>query len=115
MKPFTFLFCLMLLGSLMSCKKSENTPSPSASNDFKFVSLVAADTVLTVNGITTITANATGQGLSYKWTSEYGTFVGSGSMVQWTVCHSDKFKITCEISDNANHSESRDVYIRTQE
>ena len=106
---------MMVLVSIVSCKKSESTPSPSAGNDFKFVSLVAADTVMTVNAVTTITANATGQGLSYKWTAEYGTFIGSGNSVQWTVCHSDKFKITCEITDEANHTESKDVYIRTQE
>jgi hypothetical protein len=113
-RPITLLLSFLFLISFFACKKSE-TAAPSASDEFKFVTLQAQDTLLKVNDVTTITATATGTGLTYKWTASYGTFIGSGSTIQWTVCHADRFKITCEITDNSNHSDSRDVYISTHE
>ena len=123
MKHLTFLFGFLLVVSFVSCKKSETTnPNPpggdtttNSNGTLKFLKLEAQDTLLKVNDVTTITATATGTELSYKWTAQYGTFIGSGNTVQWTVCHSDKFRITCEIRDNSNHSDTRDVYITTHE
>jgi len=42
----------------------------------------------------------------------YGTFVGSGNTVQWTVCHADNFIITCEVVDKNNHSDTKSVTIK---
>jgi hypothetical protein len=114
MRNLLLLLVATLLIAVAACKKSDSTPTGDGGN-FQFSSLVAKDTVLAVNGITTITASATGDGLTYKWTASYGTFVGSGSSVQWTVCHADKFKITCVVKDNSNHSDTKDVYIRTKD
>jgi len=114
MKQILLLISIFSCIILISCSKSGTGPSDSNGTDFKFVSLVPKDTAIQVNGITTITATATGSGLSYKWTASYGTFVGSGSMVQWTVCHSDKFKITCEVKDNNGHSDSKEIYIHAR-
>ncbi len=111
-KLFLFLGMLTITG-FFACSKS-NT-SPSGTSTLKFETLAAADTVMKVNGITTITAKVSGEGITYKWTATYGTFIGSGSKVQWTVCHSDKFSITCEVKDKNNKSDSRTVYIRTVE
>lgn len=102
------------VGILASCSKSETTPDPAAGANFKFTSLVAADTVMKVNGITKITALAEGDGLTYKWTASYGTFLGSGSWVKWTVCHSDKFTISCTVTDQYNHAETKTVLVRTE-
>jgi len=112
-KVFTSL-CLITLVIFAACSKSETTPDPGAGSNFKFNSLVAADTVIKVNDVTTITANAVGDGLSYKWTASYGTFVGSGATVQWTVCHQDKFTINCEVTDQFNHSETKTVIVRSE-
>ena len=68
--------------------------------------------VIKVNDITTITANAIGDGLTYKWSATYGTFIGSGQQVQWTVCHQAKFTITCQVTDQNNNSETKQVVIR---
>ena len=111
MKTTLFLISLVFSVLLFSCSKQE-TESPSA-NSLQFKSLTAADTVIKVNDITTITANATGDGLSYKWTASYGTIIGSGSQVQWTVCHQDKFTISCQITDQNNNSDTRQVVIRS--
>ena len=109
----TIYFATILVAILIiSCSKSTSTPennNPGA--EFKFVSLIPQDTVLAVNGITNITATATGSGLTYHWTASYGTFLGSGSTVKWTVCHADKFTITCEIKDDKGHSDSKTISI----
>jgi hypothetical protein len=111
-KVFTLL-CLVILVAFAACKKSDLPPDPAGSN-FKFNSLVAADSVIKVNDVTTITASAVGDGLSYNWSSAYGTFVGSGASVEWTVCHQDKFTISCEVTDQYKHSETKTVIVRTQ-
>jgi hypothetical protein len=114
MKNIFISVCLIALVIVASCKKSETAADPGAGSNFKFNSLVAADTVIKVNDITTITANAIGDGLTYNWTASYGTFVGSGASVQWTVCHDDKFTITCEVIDQYKHSETKTVIVRSQ-
>jgi hypothetical protein len=57
-----------------------------------------------VNGLLTFTADASGDGITYHWSATYGTFVGSGATVNWTVCHSATFVITCEVKDSAGNS-----------
>jgi hypothetical protein len=114
MRKLFLLFGMIAVVSFLACSKSSTTPSDS-STTLKFENLVANDTVMKVNDITTITATASGDGLAYNWTASYGTFIGSGSKVQWTVCHSDRFSITCVVKDKNNKSESRTIYIRTVE
>ena len=113
MKKVFILISLSVIVMFAACKKSSTTPDPAAGSDLKFISLVAADTVIKVNDITTITADATGDGLSYKWTATYGTFDGQGATVKWTVCHQSKFTITCVVSDQYSHSETRQIIVRS--
>jgi hypothetical protein len=111
MKKIVFLFTILAVILVISCSKSNTTPDNTTGAEFKFISLVPQDTVLPVNGITNITATATGSGLTYKWTASYGSFIGSGSKVKWSVCHSDKFTITCDVSDGNGHSDSKTISI----
>jgi len=111
-KVFTVV-CLLSILIAASCTKSKTT-NPDPGSDFKFSSLTATDSVIKVNAFTTISASATGSGLSYKWTASYGTFIGSGSTVQWTVCHQDKFTINCQVTDQYNHSETKSIVVRSQ-
>jgi hypothetical protein len=113
MKNFFITLCLITVVIFTACKKSDTNPDSAGAN-FKYNSLVAADSVIKVNDITTITANAVGDGLTYKWSASYGTIVGSGSAVQWTVCHQDKFTITCEVTDQYKHSETKTVIVRSK-
>jgi hypothetical protein len=109
MKKIIYFATILVAVLIISCSKS--TPAPENNTPFKFTSLVPQDTVLAVNGITNITANATGSGLTYKWTASYGSFIGSGAKVKWSVCHADKFTITCEVKDDQGHSDSKTVSI----
>ena len=112
MKKLFTLFAMAALVIVFACGKSSTTPSNN-STSLKFENLVANDTVLKVNGVTSITAQVQGDGLTYTWTASYGTFIGSGAKVQWTVCHSEKFTITCTVKDKNNKSDSKSVTIRT--
>jgi hypothetical protein len=116
MKKIIFLSIILIAIVTISCKKSttepENNNPPAA--EFKYISLIPQDTAIAVNGVTNITANATGSELTYHWTASYGSFIGSGATVKWTVCHSDKFSITCEVKDDQGHSESKVVYINAR-
>jgi hypothetical protein len=112
MKKVFILTSLLIILVTAACKKSSTNPDPAAGANFKFSEIVAADTVIKVNDITTLTAVATGDGLSYKWTANYGTFVGSGSTVQWTVCHQAKFTINCEVTDQYSHAETKTIIVR---
>ena len=112
MKHFLLISGVVLIVALASCKKSSTTPD-SSSGTFKFTSIVANDTVILVNEVTTLTANATGEGLTYTWTCDFGTFIGSGNTVQWTVCHADNFIINCTVTDKNSNSASKAITIRT--
>jgi len=112
MKKVFILLAVFTILVTAACKKSSSTTDAPAGSNFKFSSLVAADTVIKVNDITTLIATATGDGLSYKWTANYGTFVGSGASVQWTVCHEAKFAINCEVTDMYSHSETKKIIVR---
>jgi hypothetical protein len=114
MKQFFLFFGLALLVTFAACSKS-STPGPdTSSGTFKFSSLSVKDTVIKVNDVTTLTATATGEGLTYTWTADFGTFIGSGNTVQWTVCHADKFNITCTVKDKNNNSDSKNVVVRSR-
>jgi hypothetical protein len=113
MRNFIAIICLFSFVMLTACNKSKTTPDSGTGSTFKFSSLVAADTVIKVNDITTITATATGDALTYKWTASYGTFVGSGATVQWTVCHQSSFNISCLVTDQYNHSETKTIIVRS--
>jgi hypothetical protein len=110
MKNLISILFLSALVIMAACSKSTTTPDPGT---LKFNSLTAADSVIRVNDITTIIADAKGDGLKYTWTASYGTFVGSGSTVQWTVCHEDKFSISCLVTDQYNHSETKTIVVRS--
>ena len=98
-----------------SCKKDKSntgTPTP-----FSFTSLNASDTVVTVSSTIHIIAIATGDDLTYTWTSAdlnnnpWGSIIGGGYNIQWNVCHSDRFKVTCTVADKYNNSSTKDVFI----
>jgi hypothetical protein len=112
MKQIFFLLGIVVLISASACKKSSSDNS-TPSGTFKFTGLVTNDTVIPVDGLATITAVATGEELTYTWSCDFGTFIGSGATVQWTVCHADNFTINCTVTDKNKNSATKNVIIRT--
>ncbi|MCX6304702.1 MAG: hypothetical protein NT040_07025 [Bacteroidetes bacterium] len=113
MRKVLTILCLATIVILAACSKSKSTPEPATGATFQFKSLTATDTVIQVNGITSIAANATGDGLTYVWTSSYGQPVSKGSSAEWTVCHVGKFSISCQVTDKYDHSETKSVIVRS--
>lgn len=108
-----FLIVLFLpMAILLSCSKDQ--PAEPSGNNLQFISLTATDTIIKVNGLTTLTASAKGDGIVYNWSANYGTFIGSGAQVQWTVCHKDKFTINCKVTDSHNQSQTKQIVIHSQ-
>lgn len=108
--PFLFLF------TLAACQKENDDPPPPADqrNPLNFSELSVSSATVRVAEYVTLTAIASGDGLTYKWTPEYGTIIGSGSTVQWNVCHPDDFTIECEVSDQYGEVQKKSVIIHVQ-
>lgn len=109
MKNILFI-SVLFLAVVVSCKKEEKKETPT-NKPLEFVSLTASDTNIFVNGLTTLTATATGDGLTYTWTYLYGQIIGSGATVQWTVCHADIFDVTCTIKDSHDSVKQKSIKI----
>lgn len=95
-----------------ACSKKSETAAPTV--PLVFNSLNISDSTMTVNDILTCTASATGDGITYHWSATYGSFMGSGATVNWTVCHADNFVITCEVKDSAGNSAKKQRTVRVR-
>ena len=100
-KVFVSYFMALIVVLSISCKKKEDNPDPDQRKTLVFNSLTASDTSIVLGNYTTLTAVADGDELTYIWGSEsgFGTVVGSGAVVQWSVCHADRFWVYCDVQD----------------
>lgn len=115
---YKYVYSILVISALIltSCNKEKTSDEPGPQPaQLEYKSLSAQDTIMAITDINTIVADASGDGLSFHWSASYGNFIGSGSTVQWTVCHADKFRITCEVRDQYGHSASKDVYVRVRD
>jgi hypothetical protein len=114
MKKLILLLLAFTFVLLYSCKKKD---SPADPTPFTYTSLAASDTVVNVNSIIHIVAVAGGDDLQYSWAStdmdgnNYGTIIGSGNDIQWSICHTARFRVTCTVSDKYSNSGSKSVFI----
>jgi hypothetical protein len=106
------LIVLLTIAISGGCKKEENT-NPADSSKIEFISLVVEKDNIGITELTKVSATVKGSNLTYNWKcdNELGVFEGSGSEVMFTICHGGKFKITCEVKDNASNQASKDVYV----
>ena len=114
MKQNVLIFSLFTILIIAGCQKTDNSSQDVNPAQLTFTNLVADDSTMTVNDVMNVKAIATGEGLTYNWTASYGSFIGSGAEVKWTVCHADRFRITCEVKDKYDQSISKDLYIRVR-
>lgn len=104
-------FILLCVIFMFSCKKDDNSISQDPT-PFSYTSLTTADSLIVINGTTQVTAVASGDDLTYTWTYTAGAIIGSGAIVDYTVCHSGTFKVSCEVKDKYDHSETKYVTIK---
>jgi hypothetical protein len=104
------VFILTTVFATVGCKKET---ASAGTGDIEFVSLVVEKDNLAITELTKVTATVKGSNLSYTWKcdNELGVIEGAGAEVMFTICHGGKFKITCEVSDNANHTASKEAYV----
>lgn len=109
------IFVLLSVFFIVAVSCSKKSESSGSNTPLVFSSLNVTDTTMVVNGLITFSATASGDGLSYHWTASYGSFVGSGQTVKWTVCHADNFTVTCEVKDANGNSASKTRIIHVHE
>ena len=97
MKKYSILLLSAFMILVLACSKKSDSAGTGA--PLVFNSLIASDTTMSLNGTITFTADASGEGLVYHWTASYGSIIGSGKTVKWTVCHAARFVVVCEIKD----------------
>jgi hypothetical protein len=116
MKKLILLFFVSAVILFFSCKKKDNAAEPTP---FSYTSLVASESIIPVTSSLHIVATATGDDLQYSWKSvdsqgnNFGNIIGSGSDIQWTICHADTFIVSCTVSDKYGNSETKSVNIRS--
>ena len=100
---------------VISCKKDDNN-NQTQPKTLEFSSLTASDTSINVADFTTITAVADGDEIFYTWGSEsgYGSIVGSGAVIQWSVCHADIFVVYCQVEDKYGEKIRKNITIRVK-
>jgi len=114
MKKNIFFIALILVVAVFSSCKKDKTPEAPIQKPLTFTLLSSSNDSMFVGDITTLTAVATGDGLTYTWSSEWGTFVGSGASVQWSACHAALFTVYCEVKDKYNASIKKSIFINVK-
>ena len=109
-------FRILILATLMpllfaaSCNKDDN-----AADDLPLVfeSLTAEHDTIPVGGTTRITARATGSKLTYSWSANMGTILGSGEQITYATdpCQAGEYAITCKVQDAKGASEEKSVKV----
>ena len=113
MKKYSIFLLSVFMILLLACSKKSDSAGTGA--PLVFTSLNASDTTMVVNGLITLTATASGEGLSYHWAASYGSIIGGDQSVNYTVCHADKFIVKCDISDANGNTVSRQRIIYVHE
>jgi len=95
-----------------SCKKKDGN-NPDA---IQFTDLFAEHDTLFVADTTTITAIATGSGLSYIWSASKGDIDGFGSEIKYLAppCQPGDFVISCTVKDDDDNNKTKTISIHVK-
>lgn len=81
-----------------------------------FKSLVANPEVVVKGLFSDLIATAFGDGLSYQWRcTPDANILGEGPQVKFSICHADRFKVTCTILDKSGNRSFKEVFIQVIE
>lgn len=105
------IFAIIILGG---CKKKEETKP--TSTPLAYASLSAEQTTIAIGATTKITANATGDGLTYIWSASAGDIIGSGSQITYgaPTCCAGLNEIICIVKDSGGNEASKSITINVQ-
>jgi len=110
---FVFSVCLVFC----SCKKSNNdvidygtsknysstasTP-PSTGGTFSFTKITLTPNPVKIGVASKLYATATGNNLTYKWTTSHGDLFGNGAAIYYSDSCIGTYTITCVVSDGVH-------------
>jgi len=125
MKTLKLIFTIALLVIFsVGCNKEVTVPAATPTNTsnstgtstITYSSLVASKDTISIGSTTQITATASGNGLSYNWSTNNGDIIGSGSQITYGAsgCCGGKNTVTCTVKDANNNQESKSITILVQ-
>jgi hypothetical protein len=108
----SFIFCLILFG----CKKSNDvipygsstnysalsSAPPNPGGTFSFTKITISPNPLIAGTAAKLVATATGNNLTYKWSTSHGELFGSGSAIYYSDSCIGTYTITCVVSDGTH-------------
>ena len=116
-KTFFILFAFIVCLTNYSCKKTNNdavaygtsknysdiasTP-PSTGGTFSFTKITLTPNPVKIGVASKLYATATGNNLTYKWTTSHGDLFGNGSAIYYSDSCIGTYTITCVVSDGVH-------------
>ncbi len=99
-----------------STQNGTNTSNSTGASTITYTTLVASEDTILIGGTTQITSTATGDGLSYNWSTTNGDIIGSGSQITYGAsgCCGGSNMVTCSVKDANNNEESKSITILVQ-
>ena len=111
------VFFILGIVALGSCKKADPPVDDDNNNDTVPPKVLAFDSLTTANVVhmnetVDINAFADGDDLTYTWTIDIGTLLGTGSVVTFTACCEGMHNITCTVSDKYGATQAKSITIK---
>ena len=100
--------------SLGSCKKKEDPQPIAASDALTFTSLKVENASIDFGTSTLITATATGEDLTYIWSTAVGILSGSGAQIEYFGCCVGTYEVSCVVEDSNSNSAEKKVSITVE-
>ncbi len=99
-----------------STQNGSNTSNTTGISTISYTDLSAEQSTIAIGATTTVTATATGDGLTYNWSTNNGDIIGSGSQITYGAsgCCGGTNTVTCTVVDSGNHQESKSITIVVQ-
>lgn len=112
----TQLILAIALMVIISTGCDKEAPNPTGTSTFSYTELRASQDTIAIGATTTVTAIATGDGLTYSWSTSNGYIIGSGSQVIYGAsgCCGGNNSVTCVVKDAHNNQGSKTIIIVVQ-
>ena len=114
MRKASVIVLLIGIVVFISCKKSDTT-APANALPLTFSGLTKTQDTVKVNIYDTIVANATGESITFTWTSEngLGTFIptNNNNVVLFAGCHATDFVLDCLAKDKYNRTDTKKITV----
>ncbi len=119
MKTVKLIIVITTIGLMvLSCNKENptNSSNPTGQSTIFYTDLSAEQDTISIGATTTVTATATGDGLTYNWSTDNGFIIGSGNQITYgaSSCCSGTNTVTCNVIDSGNDQESKSITIVVQ-